>query len=77
MLRREFIKATGTVLAASALPATAVFAAGQATATRTILPINRKWRYHPAKVEGAHLPTFNDAIVGRIEVIAEFRSEEG
>jgi beta-galactosidase len=61
MLRREFIKATGTVIAASALPSTAVFAAEQGTQARTILPINRKWRYCPKKVEGAHLPTFNDA----------------
>jgi hypothetical protein len=61
MLRREFIKATGTVIAASALPSSAVFAAEQGSQARTILPINRKWRYHPSKVEGAHLPAFNDA----------------
>ena len=61
MLRREFIKATGTVIAASALPSTAVFAADQRAHARTILPINRRWRYHPAKVDGAHLPAFNDA----------------
>jgi beta-galactosidase len=61
MLRREFIKATGTVIAASALPSTAIFAAEQGTKGRTVLPINRKWRYHPSKVEGAHLPAFNDA----------------
>jgi len=61
MLRREFIKATGTVLAVSALPGTTVFAAEKRTPGRTVLPINRKWRYHPSKVEGAHLPAFNDA----------------
>jgi beta-galactosidase len=61
MLRREFIKATSTVIAASALPSAAIFAAVQGTPARTILPINRKWRYHPSKVEGAHLPAFNDA----------------
>ena len=61
MLRREFIKATGTVIAASALPGTTVFAAEKGTQTRTVLPINRKWRYRPSKVEGAHLPAFNDA----------------
>ena len=60
MLRREFIKATGTVIAVSTLPGSAVFAAEQGTQGRTILPINRKWRYHPARVEGAHLATFND-----------------
>jgi beta-galactosidase len=61
MLRREFIKATGTVLAVSALPGTTVFAAEKRTPGRTVLPINRKWRYHPSKVEGAHLLAFNDA----------------
>jgi beta-galactosidase len=61
MLRRDFIKATGTVIAVSALPSRAVFASGQGGQTRTVLPINRKWRYHPSKVEGAHLTTFNDA----------------
>ncbi len=61
MLRRDFIKATGTVIAASALPSTVAFAAEQGTRGRTILPMNRKWRYHPSKVEGAHLATFNDA----------------
>ena len=61
MLRREFIKATGTVLAASALPSSAVLPGEQASRGRTVLPINRKWRFHPSKVEGAHLANFNDA----------------
>jgi len=61
MLRRDFIKATGTVIAASALPSAAAFAAEQGSQIRTVLPINRKWRYHPSKVEGAHLAEFNDA----------------
>ena len=61
MLRREFIKATGTVLAATALPSMAVLPGEQESRGRTVLPINRKWRYHPSKVEGAHLATFNDA----------------
>jgi len=60
MLRRDFIKATGTLIAASTLPATTAFAESGRQA-RTILPINRKWRYHPSKVEGAHLAAFNDA----------------
>jgi beta-galactosidase len=61
MLRRDFIKATGTVIAASALPSAAAFAAEKGSPARTVLPINRKWRYHPSKVDGAHLATFNDA----------------
>jgi beta-galactosidase len=61
MQRREFIKASGTVLAASALHNSSTFALETATPARTILPINRHWRFHPSRVEGAHLPEFNDA----------------
>ena len=61
MLRRDFIKATGTVIAASALPSAAAFAVEPGTQARTVLPLNRKWRYHPSKVEGAHAASFNDA----------------
>jgi len=60
MLRRDFIKATGTVIAASTLPVGRIFA-GEMARNRTILSINRNWRYYPSKIEDAHLPTFNDA----------------
>jgi beta-galactosidase len=33
-----------------------------------ILPINRNWRYHPAKVEGAHLPEFDDASFEKVVI---------
>jgi beta-galactosidase len=58
MQRREFLKFTATALAATALPS---FAAETSQQGRTVLPINRKWRFHPSVVEGAHLPSFNDA----------------
>src|SRR5579862_3706364 len=61
MQRREFIKATGTILAASTLPKAAAFASDPEPKGRTVLPLNRNWRYHPSKVEGAHLASFNDA----------------
>jgi beta-galactosidase len=61
MQRRDFLKATGTILAASSLPVTSVFAVESEGKSRAVLPINRNWRYHPSKVEGAHLATFNDA----------------
>ncbi len=61
MQRRNFLKATGTIIAASTLPVTAAFAVEPEPKSRTVLPINRNWRYHPSKVEGAHLATFNDA----------------
>ena len=61
MQRREFIKASGTVLAATTLPTASALALAPESRTRSVLFINRKWRFHPAKVEGAHLPEFNDA----------------
>jgi len=61
MLRRDFIKATGTIIAASSLPATTAFAIDHTPSNRIVLPINRNWRYHPSKVEGAHRVTFSDA----------------
>ena len=61
MQRRDFLKATGTMIAASSLPTTAAFAAEPEPKSRTVLPMNRNWRYHPSKVEGAHLANFNDA----------------
>ncbi len=68
MLRRDFIKTTGTLLAASTLPATAAFASTESEQTRSVLPINRGWRYHPAKVEGAQSPEFDDSSFERVVV---------
>ena len=61
MQRREFLKFTATAAAASALSSASVFAAETPAQGRSVLPMNRNWRYHPAKVEGAHLASFNDA----------------
>lgn len=68
MLRREFIKATGTLLAATTLPGTAALASSEKTQTRSILPINRGWRYHPSKIEGAQALEFDDASFERIVI---------
>jgi len=68
MLRRDFIKTTGTLLAASTLPGAAAFASAEDAQTRSILPINRNWRYHPAKVEGAQAPDFNDSSFERVVI---------
>lgn len=59
MQRRSFLKTAGSLLAVSTLPPAAL-AVAPGTA-RTVLPMNRNWRYHPAKVEGAQLPSFDDA----------------
>ena len=61
MLRRDFIKTTASLVAASALPAPAASAQNQPMRPRSVLAIHRNWRYHPAKVEGAESPAFNDA----------------
>ena len=61
MQRRDFLKAAGTIIAASSLPVAPVFAEERERSRREVLPLNRNWRYHPSKVEGAHLATFNDA----------------
>ena len=61
MQRRDFLKATGTIIAASTLPSASAFAVDPDPKSRVVLPMNRKWRYHPSKVEGAHLSSFNDA----------------
>ena len=61
MQRREFLKFTATAAAASALTSASVFAVEPPSQGRAVLPINRNWRYHPSKVEGAHLASFNDS----------------
>ena len=68
MLRREFIKTTASVLAASTLSSPAAFSEDSEPRSRSVFPMNRNWRYHPTKVEGAHLPGFNDAAFERIVI---------
>ncbi len=67
MDRRDFLKTTSTLLAASALPAVPALAE-PAAGGRMILPMNRGWRYHPSKAEGAHDPSFNDASFERVVI---------
>jgi beta-galactosidase len=61
MRRRDFLKTTSTLIAATTLPSIPALAVEPASQGRTILPMNRGWRYHPTKVEGAEAVTFNDA----------------
>ncbi len=60
MRRREFLKTSCTVAAATAVPAFALEEASRAT-TRTILPINRNWRFKPSPVAGAEAIGFDDS----------------
>jgi beta-galactosidase len=68
MIRRDFIKTAGVVLASTALSASSVRGEEQAAQGRKILPINRNWRYLPAKVAGAESPDFDDAKFQRIVI---------
>jgi beta-galactosidase len=66
MKRRDFLKTTGTLAAAAALPGVSSLAAIPEATGRTILPINRNWRFHPDKAEGAESPSFDDAHFERV-----------
>ena len=60
MNRRAFLKTTSGVLAATALPEG--FAQTKSAATgRTILPMNRNWKFRPAKAESATGVQFDDS----------------
>src|SRR5580693_5673529 len=61
MRRRDFLKTTSTLLAATTLPSIPAIAAEPSAQGRIVLPMNRGWRYHPDKVEGAEAVTFNDS----------------
>jgi beta-galactosidase len=68
MDRRDFLKTTSTLLAATALPSVPSLSAQTTTSGRTVLPINRGWRYHPSKVEGAQATDFNDSSFERVVI---------
>jgi beta-galactosidase len=68
MIRRDFIKTAGAVLASTALPGSEVFAGVQTARGRLVLPMNRDWRYHPAKVDGAQAIEFDDSNFARVVV---------
>jgi beta-galactosidase len=70
MDRRDFMKRTGSVLATAALSSAPGYAdehAPQHTATgRSILPMNRNWRFHPGKIDAAARPGFDDSEFTRV-----------
>jgi beta-galactosidase len=65
MKRRDFLKTASTLAAASAVTHGASLVAAPVAATgaggRVVLPLNRNWRYHPAKISGAESPAFDDS----------------
>ncbi len=68
MIRRDFIKTAGAALASTALSGNTALADQQSVRGRAIYPINRNWRYHPAKVEGAESRSFDDSKFERIVI---------
>jgi len=68
MQRRDFLKTTSTVLAGAVLPSVAAIAAETPAHGREILPINRGWRYHSSKVEGAEAVGFDDSSFEQVVV---------
>src|ERR1035437_2486784 len=68
MDRRDFMKTTGTLLVTAALPGVAAFADAPLVAGRSIYPINHNWRFHPAKVDGAQAPDFNDSTFEQVNI---------
>jgi beta-galactosidase len=68
MLRRDFIKATASALAASTLGVPATYSEDLGPPSRRVFPLNRNWRFHPARVTGANLPAFNDDAFERVVI---------
>ena len=72
MDRRNFLKTTGTLIAASAvapgLPAAELAANAGAGKGRVVLPINRRWRYSPKASDAAHERDFDESGFARVTV---------
>jgi beta-galactosidase len=68
MDRRVFLKTTGTMFAATVLPASTVSAAEHIVPGRVTLPLNRGWRYHPGVVAGAETQDFDDSGFERVVI---------
>ena len=66
MIRRDFLKAAGAAAAVSAVSGVPALSQPQHSSGRMILPMNRNWRYKPAKVDEAIAPTFDDAGFERV-----------
>lgn len=67
MDRRDFLKTTGTLLAATALPGAKTLAEEEG-GDRVVLSLNRGWRYHAGRIADAHDPAFNDTSFERIVI---------
>jgi beta-galactosidase len=68
MDRRFFLQGTGTSLAAAMLPAVPVFSEELMAYGRSVLPMNRDWRYQRGRVVGAEAPEFDDSSFEQVVV---------
>jgi len=68
LIRRDFIKTTGAVLASAAISGPGALAEKQIAEGRIVLPMNRNWRFYPSKVPGAESPGFDDSKFERVVV---------
>ena len=71
MDRRNFIKTTGTLIAASAVaPSLPAYGdeAPNAAKGRVVLPINRRWRFNPRASDEARETAFDDSNFARVTI---------
>jgi beta-galactosidase len=70
MQRRDFLKTTGTLIAGAtvARPGLASDANSSRAQGRTILPINRNWRYSRTFTDAAVAPAFDDSSFERVVI---------
>jgi hypothetical protein len=68
--RREFIRKTSTIVATAALAGKPARSGAEerVNAGRSVLPMNRNWRFKAEKVEGAQAPDFDDSKFERIVI---------
>lgn len=68
MIRRDFFKLAGAAAASAVFSTSPSNADQQHAPGRRIVPINRNWRYHPAWVDGAESPAFDDSSFKRVVI---------
>jgi beta-galactosidase len=70
MHRRDFLKTTGALLAGAtvAAPGLASEASSPPATGRTILPINRNWKYNRQWTDAAAVPDFDDSSFERVVI---------
>ncbi len=68
MDRRTFLKSGSATMAAGAFGSKLKAQTSRLAAGRSMLPINRGWRYSPRMVEGGHTTAFDDSGLARVVI---------